>query len=76
MANTEQLQPEQEVQEQHSPQKEEQKPVFEEIKNIDMDGALNILIQAANLAQNAGRLSVRDSVLLGKAIDVVRPGSV
>ena len=51
-------------------------PVFEEANNIDETSALNVLIQAATLAQQSGRLSVRDSVLLAKAIDTVRPGSI
>lgn len=51
-------------------------PVFEEITNIDEDSAVNVLIQAAQLAQNSGRLSVRDSVLLAKSIDTLRPGTI
>ena len=51
-------------------------PVFEEITNIDESGAINVLIQAAQLAQNSGRLSVRDSVLLAKSIDTLRPGTI
>jgi thioester reductase-like protein len=51
-------------------------PVFEEANNIDETSAMNVLIQAANLAQSTGRLSVRDSVLLAKAIDTVRPGTI
>jgi|TARA_B110000967_G_C18898189_1_gene572403 hypothetical protein len=51
-------------------------PVFEEITNIDEDAAVNVLIQAAQLAQNSGRLSVRDSVLLAKSIDTLRPGTI
>ena len=45
---------------------EQLSPVFEEITNIDETTAVNVLIQAAQLAQNSGRLSVRDSVLIGK----------
>jgi len=56
--------------------KEQLTPVFEEAANIDETSALNVLIQAATLAQQTGRLSVRDSVLLAKAIDTVRPGSI
>ena len=51
-------------------------PVFDEINTIDENGAINVLIQAAKLAQGTGRLSVRDSVLLAKAIDTVRPGTI
>lgn len=51
-------------------------PVFEEITNIDETAAVNVLIQAAQLAQNSGRLSVRDSVLLAKSIDTLRPGTI
>jgi thioester reductase-like protein len=51
-------------------------PVFEEANNIDETSAMNVLIQAANLAQASGKLTVRDSVLLAKAIDTVRPGTI
>lgn len=53
-----------------------QAPVFDEIANIDENAAINVLIQAAQLAQNAGRLSVRDSILLGKSIETLRPGTI
>lgn len=55
---------------------EQVSPVFEEITNIDETSAVNVLIQAAQLAQNSGRLSVRDSVLLAKSIDTLRPGTI
>jgi len=51
-------------------------PVFEEADSMDETQAINVLIQAATLAQQTGKLSVRDSVLLAKAIDTVRPGSI
>lgn len=51
-------------------------PVFEEAENMTNDQALNVLIQAAQLAQQSGRLSVRDSVLLARSIDVLRPGTI
>lgn len=53
-----------------------QRPVFEEITEVTEEQALNVLIQAANLAQASGRLTVRDSVLLARAIDVLRPGTI
>lgn len=55
---------------------ETQRPVFEEINEVTEEQALNVLIQAANLAQASGRLTVRDSVLLARAIDVLRPGTI
>jgi|GEM_PF-2240477 histone H3/H4 len=55
---------------------ESQRPVFEEITEVTEEQALNVLIQAANLAQSTGRLTVRDSVLLARAIDVLRPGTI
>lgn len=61
-------------QEANTENKEQLSPIFEEITNIDEQGAINVLIQAAQLAQNSGRLSVRDSVLLAKSIDTLRPG--
>ena len=57
-------------------QEAQQTPVFEEIETIDEKAALNVLVQAANLAQSTGRLSVRDSVLLAKAIDKLLPGTI
>jgi len=57
-------------------QEAEQAPIFEEATTIDENSALSVLIQAANLAQAAGRLSVRDSVLLAKSIETLRPGTV
>ena len=42
---------------------------FEEIKEMNDVKAINISIQAANAAQNAGALSVRDSVLLAAAAE-------
>jgi aspartate/glutamate racemase len=51
-------------------------PIFDEIKNVTPDGALNVLIQAAAQAQAAGALTVRDSVMVASAIAVLRPGSI
>lgn len=42
---------------------------FEEVKNMNQTAATNILIQAANAAQGAGALSVRDSVLVAAAAE-------
>jgi len=64
------------VEENVSLEQEQASPVFDEIETIDENGAINVLIQAAQLAQGTGRLSVRDSVLLAKAIDTVRPGTI
>jgi len=44
---------------------------FEEIKDMDFNKAINVLIQASNLAQQAGALTIRDSILLGAAIEIV-----
>ena len=54
----------------------QQKPVFEEIKDMSPASALDVILQAAGLAQSSGALSVRDSVILAKAIETLRPGSV
>lgn len=51
-------------------------PVFQEVENMSENQAVEVLIQAANLAQSSGKLSVRDSVMLAKAIDILRPGVV
>ena len=53
-----------------------QAPVFEEINQVDETSAVIVLIQAAQLAQGSGKLTVRDSVLLAKAIETLRPGTV
>ena len=54
----------------------DQRPVFREIENMNQAQAVDVLIQAANLAQGSGRLSVRDSVMLAKAIDIIKPGII
>jgi hypothetical protein len=51
-------------------------PVFQDIESMNAESALNVLIQAAAAAQNAGRLNIRDAVVLAKAIELVRPGSI
>lgn len=53
-----------------------QTPVFEEISEMTEEGAVNVVIQAAGMAQQTGQLTVRDSVILAKAISVLRPGSI
>ena len=40
---------------------------FEEIKEMNLVKATNILLSAANAAQRSGALSVRDAVLLASA---------
>lgn len=51
-------------------------PVFQDIETMDTNAALNVLIQAASAAQNTGVLNIRDSVLLAKAIEIIRPGTI
>ena len=53
-----------------------QTPVFEEIAEMTEEGAVNVVIQAAGMAQTTGQLTVRDSVILAKAISVLRQGSI
>lgn len=55
---------------------QERLPIFEEIENMNNDQAINVLVQAAQLAQQSGKLNLKDSVLLAKAITVLRPGSL
>ena len=57
-------------------QTKERVPVFEEIESMTQDQAVNVLIQAAGLAQKSGELNIKDSVLLAKAITLLRPGSL
>lgn len=42
---------------------------FEEIRHMDLIKAVNIMIQAANAAQRAGALAMRDSVLVARAAE-------
>ena len=57
-------------------QTEARLPIFEEIENMTQDQAVNVLVQAAQLAQQSGKLNLKDSVLLAKAITVLRPGTL
>jgi len=52
------------------------KSIFEEIEEMTPAGCVNVLIQAANLAVSTGELSLRDSVMIAKAISILRPGSI
>ena len=51
-------------------------PIFEEVDQMNPGIAVDVLIQASSMAQSSGALTVRDSVLLAKAISVLRPGSI
>jgi hypothetical protein len=51
-------------------------PIFDQIEGMDQNGAVNVLIQAAQMAQSSGALTVRDSVMIAKAISVLQPGSI
>lgn len=48
---------------------EEQRSPFEEVKDLNSTSATAILIQAAEVAQKSGLLSIRDSILMGGAIE-------
>lgn len=50
--------------------------VFAEAETMSPEQSVNVLIQAAQFAQESGSLSLRDSVLLARAIDVLRPGTI
>jgi hypothetical protein len=50
-------------------QREEVRSPFEEIKEMNPARATNILLSAANAAQRAGALTVRDSVLVAAAAE-------
>ena len=50
--------------------------VFAEAETMTPEQGVNVLIQAAQFAQESGNLSLRDSVLLARAIDVLRPGTI
>lgn len=57
-------------------QVEDRLTIFEEIDNMTQDQAVNVLVQASQLAQQSGKLNLKDSVLLAKAITVLRPGTL
>ena len=52
-------------------QEKQQISPFEEVRSMTETQALNILIQAANAAQGAGALSVRDSVFVAAAAELL-----
>ena len=43
---------------------------------MDQNSAVSVLIQTAEIAQKAGILTMRDSVVLAKAISILVPGKV
>lgn len=55
---------------------EEITPIFEQIEGMTPGGAINVLIQAAQMAQGSGALTLRDSVMVAQAISVLQPGSI
>ncbi len=61
---------------QDSNEEQDFQPIFEEIQSMNQVGAINVLIQAAQQAQAAGALTVRDSVVVAQAINILRPGSI
>jgi hypothetical protein len=61
---------------QHATGAEEITPIFDQIEGMEPGAAVNVLIQAAQMAQSSGALTVRDSVMVAKAISVLQPGSI
>lgn len=51
-------------------------PIFEEVAEMSQEQAINVLIQCAGLAQQSGKLNIRDSVMLAKSISILSPGSL
>ena len=49
---------------------------FEEVKGMNPGAAVEVLIQASQMAQASGALTVRDSVMLAAAITTLRPGTI
>lgn len=84
MATTEDLQTQTELNEtttqtettDQTGQEQEITPIFEEIEGMNPGAAVNVLIQAGQMAQASGALTTRDSVMLAKAISVLRPGTI
>lgn len=56
---------------QTSKEKEQFVSPFEEIKDLNLPKAVNILLSAASAAQRSGALSVRDSVLVAAASEIL-----
>lgn len=50
---------------------EAQKSLFDGVENVNEAVAVDILVQIGRMAQRAGILELRDSVLLAKAIDTL-----
>mgnify|MGYP001046660529 CR=1 FL=1 len=65
------------AQETQEPQtKQEITSIFEEVETMTDGHAINVLVQVAGLAQESGKLNIRDSVLLAKAISILSPGTI
>ena len=56
--------------------KEIKKTVFETAQEMTLPQSIQVLTETANVAQKAGLLSVEDSVLVARAIEVVSQGLV
>ena len=50
---------------------QERVSVFTQASAMDVNQAINILIQTANVAQKSGVLSVNDAVLVARALELV-----
>jgi len=61
---------------QNNTTQEEITPIFEEVEGMNPGAAVEVLIQASQMAQASGALTVRDSVMLAKAISTLRPGTI
>lgn len=72
----EQNQVQEDVQNTTNSSEENVRPIFDEIEEMNPGAAVNVLIQASQMAQASGALTTRDSVMLAKAISVLRPGTI
>ena len=61
---------------QNNTTQEEITPIFEEVEGMNPGAAVEVLIQAGQMAQASGALTVRDSVMLAAAISTLRPGTI
>ena len=61
---------------QNNTTQEEITPIFDEVEGMNPGAAVEVLIQASQMAQASGALTVRDSVMLAKAITTLRPGTI
>ena len=54
-----------------SPGENKKTSVFKDIELMDENSSISVLIQASRAAQMAGALTLRDSIMVGAAIEIL-----